>query len=249
MIEIRPEQFDTLERKAHRDFEDELVAHLKAFAPRHAAGVGDAGLRALVESGLRKARARGFTLRGSLRFYVECQVMFGHEFEADPLIPWAAREWGRRGNDELQRADAIHDVAMNYRQDVIGEDEAIEKAAIGRLVARPVREWLGGDPSHGATRAILAELHPEKFERAPVEAVNDLLRRGDRSAELNALPIAPGGRVMAALMFALGRGAPTDPQFPWIAANLNETRDQPPGARVEKLAVRAVAYLADALKD
>lgn len=249
MIAIRPEQFETLERKAHRDFEDELVAHLKDAYPRHAAGVGEAGLRALIQSGLNRARGHGFRLRGSLRFFVECQVLFGHEFDADPMVPWAAREWGRTGwGDEMERADAIHEIAMEYRRAVAGENDALEMAAIRRLAARPVKEWLGGDPGESATRQLLAEIHPEKIDRAPPAAVTGLLDRGNRSAALNGLPAVPGGRAVAALMFAFGRGVLTDPQFPWIAANLNETREQPPGARVEKLAVRAVAYLSDALK-
>ena len=250
MIAIRPEQFETLERKAHRDFEDELVAHLRGYSPRHASGVGEAGLRELIQSGLKRARGHGFRLRGSLRFFVECQVMFGHEFDADPLIPWAAREWGRKGwRAELERADAIHEIAMEYRRAVAGEKDEIEAAAIRRLVGRPVKELLEGDPGEMATRQMLADVHPEKFERAPAEAVLGLLDRGNRAAALHGLPAAPGGRAMAALMFAFGRGAATDPQFPWIAANLHETREQAPGARAEKLAVRAVAYLSDALKE
>ncbi len=242
------EQYQAFEEKARQDFEDELVAHLKEFSPRHAAGVGDAGLRALIQSGLRNARHYGFRLRGSLRFYVECQVMFGHEFHADPLMPWAGREWGiRPGTDELERADKIHEVAMAYRKAVVGEKEEIEAAAIARLVKRPVGEWLGGDTGDAATLRFAAEVYPEKAAQAPPGALAAVVTRGHQVAAVNQLTGSTGGRVVTALMIAFGHGVLSDPQFPWVAANLRDTTGQPPPKRAEHLAVRALAYLSDGL--
>jgi hypothetical protein len=248
MIQIRPEQFEAFERKARQDFEDELVAHLKEFSPKHAAGVGDDGLRTLIRSGVRNANKYGFRLRGSLRFYVECQVLFGHEFHADPLVPWAGREFGRRDwFDELARADAIHEVAMAYRKAVVGEHEEIEAAAIERLVARPVEDWLGGDPSEAATRRLLADVYPEKV--APPAAAAAVVARAGPAAVAAQLPAAAGGRVVAALMVAFGAGVLTDPQFPWVAKHLRDTAGQPPPQRAERLATRFLAYLSDGLAD
>jgi hypothetical protein len=248
MIKIRREQFETFERQAHQDFEDELVAHLKQFSPSHAAGVGDDGLRTLIRSGLKSARGYGFQLRGSLRFYVECQVMFGHEFHDDPLTPWAQREFGYRDwADELARADAIHEVATAYRKAVVGENEEIEAAAIERLLARPANEWLDGASGDETTARFIADVYPEKVALASPTAVPALIDRGKRAAEANALPTAAGGRLVTALMIAFGHGVLTDPQFPWIAGNLNDTAGRPQERRVEALAVRALAYLSDGL--
>lgn len=250
MMQIRPEQFEAFERKAHQDFEDELVAHLKAFSPRHAAGVGDAGLRKLIRSGLRNARRYGFRLRGSLRFYVECQVMFGHEFHADPLIPWAEREFGRGpGTDELARADALHDIAAAYRKAVVGEKEEIEAAAVERLVSRPVTDWLGGDPSDAATEQLIGTVYPEKVAAVPSPVVATVVARARQAAAAHQLSAAAGGRVLAALMVAFGSGVLTDPQFPWVAKNLQDTAGQPPPKRAEGLATRTLAYLSDGLAD
>ncbi|QEL15770.1 hypothetical protein [Limnoglobus roseus] len=248
MITIRPEQYETFEKKAHQDFEDELVAHLKQFSPKHAAGVGDEGLRKLIRTGLRNARHYGFKCRGSLRFYVECQVMFGHEFHADPLLPWAGREFGKKGwGDELARADAIHAVAMEYRKAVVGEKDAIELAAIRRLVKKPPVEWVGGDPSDATTRQILGDLYPEKIAQAPPDAVSAVVARGKQAAATNQLPAVGGGRVMAGLMVAFGHGVLADPQFPWIMANLAQTRGQSPEDRLKSLGLRTLAYLSDGL--
>ena len=250
MIQIRPEQYATFEKSAHAHHKEELVAHLKEFAPKHAAGVGDEGLRKLIRSGIRSAGDYGFQLRGSLRFYVECQVMFGHEFPTDPLIPWAAREFGQRGwINELDRADAIHEVAMEYRKAVVGEKEEIEAAAIRRLLKKPAEEWLRGDLSEAATLQFVNEVYPEKMALALRNAGSQLLSQGKRAATTNQLPVPTGSRVMTALMVAFGHGVLTDPQFPWIAAHLEDTRNRPPEKRVESLAVRILAYLSDGLKN
>ena len=246
MITIRSEQFEAFQRMAQQSFEDELVAHLHEFSPKHAAGVGEEGLRRLILSGLQNARLHGFRLRGPLRFFVECQVMFGHEFPTDPLIPWGGREFGKQhGADELARADAIHKIAMAWRNQVVGVDEEIEAAAIKRLLARPAKDWLAGDPSEKATAQLIAQVYPEKVARIPYSAVTQLINRGKQAAAATGLPLMPGTRVLTALMVAFGHGVLTDPQFPWVARYLDQTASQPPKKRVEGLAIRAMAYLSD----
>jgi hypothetical protein len=247
MLRIRPAQFDTFERAARAQFEDETVEHLRGFAPAHARGVGEDGLRTLIRLGLERAGRYGFTLRGPVRFYIELMVMFGSDFDTDPLLPWPAPGLRPGAGGELARADRLHDQAMAYRDRVIGPDFAAEAAAIRRLLKDPVATWLAGDHSDTAVEARMRATYPEKCDAAAPGAVRAVIANGRRAAAASGLPAAAGGALFAALMLAFGHGCPADPQFPWIADNLRDTAGQPGGPRVEKLATRAVAYLAGGL--
>jgi hypothetical protein len=251
MIKIRKDQFETFEKKAQLDFEDELVGHLKTFSPKHAQGVGDEGLKKLVQTGLSQARAYGWKLRGSLRFFVECQMMFGYRFDSDPIFPWASKYFGSTQDlsNELKWADQIHETVMKYRSEVVGFKEKIEAVAIRKLIGTPVNEWLSGDLSESATEKMLAETYPEKIQRAPKGATAILIRKSHDLAIANQLPSGSGTRAISALMLAFGHGVLTDPQFPWIAENLKSSEAMPGEKRVEKLGIRAFAYLSDGLTE
>src|SRR3954454_24480566 len=89
MWTIRSEQFDVFEQAALSHFEDDMVRHLREFAPAHAKGVGDAGLRRVIRVGIERAKSYGYSLRGPVRFYIELMIQFGSDFDTDPLLPWA----------------------------------------------------------------------------------------------------------------------------------------------------------------
>lgn len=249
MLQIRAQQFESFESVAHSQFEELMLAHLKEFAPTHAEGVGEEGLRRLIRLGLQRASTYGFTVRGAVRFYIEMMVMFGSDFDTDPLLHWANRGLRRPGPSQLARADALHVATMQYRERVIGPKFEVEAAAIKRLVQVPVKDWLAGDHSDAGIETRMRAVYPEKCNEAEPSAVRTVIARGRKSAERERLPTHTGGTVFSALMLAFGHGCVTDPQFPWIAKNLKETQDQPGDQRVEKLATRAIAYLSAGLAE
>lgn len=250
MLKITPDQFDTFEKKAEQDFEDELLKHLKTvFAPRHVQGLGDERVRGLIQAGLTKARSYGFTLRGSLRFYVECMIMFGHEFDTDPMLPWVAGGFsqGVRG-DELAQVDQIHASAMQYRQAVFGSNDQHEAAAIRRLLKKPVDVWLQSDLSEAGILRQLQAVYPERAAQAPPDGLTTILEQSKRLVSKLAVQAPCSQGVLATLMFCFGHGVIADPQFFWIAENLDATKAQMPIKRMESLANRLLAYLAEGLK-
>ena len=107
--------------------------------------------------------------------------------------------------------------------------------------------WLAGDHADASVESRMRATYPEKCDAAGAAAVRAVIAKGRRAAGEHQLPAGSGGTVFAALMLAFGHGCPADPQFPWIAGNLRETAGQPGGQRVEKLATRAAAYLAEGL--
>ncbi|HEX8199366.1 MAG TPA: hypothetical protein VF590_02685 [Isosphaeraceae bacterium] len=249
MFAIRREQLEVFERTALRQFEDEMVVHLHRMAPKHTDGIGESGLRQVVKDGVERAKTYGFTDRGPVRFFIEMMVMFGSGFDHDPLLAWAGRLLTTAGGGQMARADWLHAEAMAYRDAVIGPDYEVEAAAIRRLVERPVETWLSGDLSDPGLEAAIRAVYPEKCDRAEPGAVAAVIGLGRAAARDRGLPPASGGAVCAALMTALGHACLADPQFPWIAASLEGSRGQSPEKRVERLAIRTLAYLSDGLAE
>jgi hypothetical protein len=237
---------DAFEQAALRRFEDELVEQLGKFAPKHVTAMGESNLRKVIQTGIERARKHGYTLRGPVRFFIELMILFGSDFDTDPVLPWASQylRAPARG-DELSRADQLHGVVVDYMNAVFGPNYEREAAAIRRLLDRPVSAWLGGEVSD--SWAAMRQVYPEKCERADAVAAAAVLQAARRAAGEHLLPAGSGGLVCAALMVAFGHGCLTDPQFPWIAANLRVTSGQAPEKRVEKLAIRALAYLSEGL--
>ena len=244
MLKIRRIQLEVFDRAVLKQFENDMIAHLQEFSPAHARGVGEDGLLKVIRCGVERARWYGFTLRGSVRFYIELMVQYGSDFDTDPVLPWASFELRNQTNEpELERADRVHAAAMEYRDAVIGTDYEVEIAAIRRLLRTPIDRWLADDLSDRALEARLRHLHPAKCERAGSRGLMAIIAAGRETARALRLPMNTGGVVMTALMFAFGHGVWTDPQYGWIPAVLAETAEQSPWIQVETLAVRVLTYL------
>lgn len=243
---IRTEQIQVFEGHARQQFQEGMVAHLKEFAPEHAQGVGDSGLRLLIARGHEKAAAYHLTLQGPVRFFLELMVLYGSDFDTDPLLPWAGGYLRTDQHiDELHRADHLHELAQAYHTEAVGPDYEFEIAALKRLLAVSPELWLS--EAHRDNAAIIREIYPEKSDRAGPDGVAAVITQAGQGASAHQLTAGAGRRLLAGLMFAFGHGCLTDPQYRWLAENLVETARIPVDQRVNRLATRAAAYCAHAL--
>jgi hypothetical protein len=249
VIQIRPAQLETFERNALRQFEDEMVVHLKKFHPSHASAAGEEGLRRMIRTGIERAKAYGFTLRGPVQFYLEQMMIYGHDYDTDPLLPWAGRALGSGGPNELDRADRMHELALDYHARAVGPNGEKEQAAIRRLLKDPVPTWLSGNLSEAGVEARLREVYPEKCAAAEPNALRTVIGVSRCKALDRGLPASTGGLVFAALSVALGHGYLMDPMYPWVAEILKETEGQLSEQRVGKLAIRAMGFLSAVLAE
>jgi hypothetical protein len=249
MLVIRKEQMEVFEQAALRTFEDQMVEHLKEFAPKHCEVLGESGVRQVVRLGMERARRYGFTNRGPVRFYLESMFLFGSDFDTDPQLPWAGEIlkdptiW-----DQTVRADRLYDRVMDYLNQVAGPDceyakEALRKASRQRFEGVPVSD----ENFENKVIARLNEVYPQKCAYIGEAALRTLVRRGNFLAERYSVSIDAGVVLFIGLMFALGHGFARDPLFPWIERTLNDTRIDNPNKRVERLHSRAMTYLSRAL--
>jgi hypothetical protein len=245
MLKIRKEQVEVFEQAAVRNFEEQMVQHLKEFAPRHSEIIGESGVRQVIRLGLERAAKYGLTNRGPVRFYIELMFMFGSDFDTDPQLPWAGAPLGAaEPADQMSRADQLYNRAMDYFDKVVGPKYEYEVAALRRvsqlrLETLPVLS--PGFPDQAVER--LKVLYPQKCEYIGEPRLRLLIQRGIRLAQSYAVSGGAGDALLIGLMFSFGHGCATDPQFPWIKATLDDATVSDHNERVKRLYSKLTNYL------
>jgi len=220
MLTISNKQLTTFRARNGGSFEQQLIAHLREFAPHQAKALGDEGLRKVIRYGMERAESHGFTMRGPSRFYLETMFMFGSEFDSDPQYPWAFAALSAHGSgDEVERADALHAQVMSYVAAARGPgmlQRAFERARI--TLARPLPQYEGR--FQHLLMAWARAVYPEKFRFAGEAAVCGLAEQSLRRSRFLDFNEEPAAFLLFVLAYLLGHGCASDPQFPWVAASL-----------------------------
>ena len=180
MLTIRKEQIEAFDKASLKAFEDEMVGHLRGFASRLAETCGEPALRVLIRLGVARAKAQGLTLRGPVRLFIELMVMFGSEFDKDPLLPWASAALDNPAvKDQMARAETLHRASLAYIETAVGPKDSYVIAALRRLDEEDIK---GYDISsrNFEERALrkLRAIYPQKCVVAGDPALLWLVRRG-----------------------------------------------------------------------
>lgn len=251
MLVIRREQIEVMEAVAERDFETELVEHIKLFAPRHSEVVGDEGIRETVRLGLERANRYGFTNRGPVRFFVELMAMFGCDFDTDPLLPWAAGVLKNESiKDQMERADILHEAMREYTDQVSGTDKKNMFDALRRLSKFRLEDYQSqGGNFDGAVKTAIKTIYPQKGKYLGDEALDGLIRRGKDSARSYLITSAHGAALLIFLMFELGHGVTNDLLYPWISKTLEDESVADANERAKRLQAKVKTYLDQTLRN
>jgi hypothetical protein len=255
MWTIRQEQVDVFKQAALRQFEDQMVDHLKEFAPRHWKVMGEPDGRKVIRLGIEAAREYGFTNQGPVRFYIELMFMFGSYFDTDPQYPWAGavlREGVRM--DQMERADRLYDATNEYIARVSGPDHKYLLEAMRRLRQARMEDVIKPGPSdestleeHGLRQ--LQQIYPQKCAYLGEHALRALIQHGFGLATQRNFVSDRGMILMAALTFVVGHGFPRDPQYGWIQRRLDQERWPDPRDRADELYSKAMIYLQHILRE
>jgi len=245
MLEIRDEQMAVFEQAALKNFEGEMVEHLKKFSPQHCEVMGEPRVRSVIQLGMARAKTYGFTNRGPVRFYLEMMFMFGTDFDTDPLLPWVGKILKKAARpDQMERADQLYGHLMEYAEKVAGPDnayikEALRRASLQRFEDLPL-------PAGNFEKEMIARLtanYPQKCEYVGEAALRELIPLGIALARKYSVSTAAGKVFLIGLMFAQGHGFATDPQLPWIQATLNNPAITDANKRIERLYSKTMTYL------
>jgi hypothetical protein len=248
MLRVRDEQMKVFEKVALRNFEDEMVQHLKQFTPRHSEIIAEQGVRRVVEIGIERAKGYGLTNRGPMRFYIELMFMLGNDFDTDPQYPWAGEILNHPENaDQMERADSLYNKMMEYIQRVAGFENRYEKEALRRVIQMRFEDFaISAENFKPEILMHLNRICPQKCKYIGELAINALLKRGRELAEIHVISSAAVPALFVGLMFIFGHNCFTDPH-PWIAGTLSNASVADTNKRIERPFSKTMTYLSSAL--
>lgn len=240
-----------MEAAAAVSFESELAGHIKDLSPRHARVAGDEAIGQTVRAGIERAKEYGLTKRGPVRFFVETMVMFGSEFDTDPLLPWASGVLTNPSiKDEMERADILHEAMLEYVEQVAGKDKEHLFDSMRRFTKARLDDYhTPGTTFDSAVLALLKVNYPQRCQYLGDEALEQLIDRGKDEARTRLVTSAKGAALLIVLMFQLGHAAARDPLFPWVRQTLEDESVADPNERIKNLRVKAAKYLEQTLKN
>jgi hypothetical protein len=90
-LTIRREQMTALADLTRAAFAEQMVVHLHRFFPEACAALGEARVREAIAFGVQRAGRYDCRSERSLCKYLNLMFAFGHDFDVDPQLPWAAQ--------------------------------------------------------------------------------------------------------------------------------------------------------------
>jgi hypothetical protein len=227
VIVIRKSQVTAFEVAISQVFEDEMVAHARAYSPKLYHVIGEAQMRMAVQKGLADANRYGFTRRGPIQLFLELMLLFGSGVGNDPQYPWAAEHLnsGSAAN-QMRRSELLYLDVRRYLRQVHGPNNSLVRRALQRLADSNPADVVF--PSNALEEEILRFLHwvhPEKYaytsERAFISLIHEAI---DKTVQYTGQRDGHDIGLMAALMFCFGHACDTDPLYPWIGRTLTRSR-------------------------
>jgi len=218
MLIIKPEQISSFFQAAHSGFLAETLAQMKNRTPKSCLNISDSVLHSAILQGLEKAESYGFTLAGTIRFYIETSFILGAGFDSDPQFPWAGEILQDPSiTDEVWLADALHDELEKYMREVLGENRENLKLAL-LATSRVARQKINWQKELNEQRLTeLAEwLYPQKIKALNQDAHHEIYRRSQETAGERGIRNHYGIVLCYFLNLFCGHKCAVDPLFPWL---------------------------------
>ncbi len=242
---IRNEQITTFKHAALENFDQGEAERRKESFPKHCESMGDDALLKMIRLGRERASGYGLKSVRSVRVYLDLMFMLGSHFDNDPQLPWAARVLGaKEPRNEEKRLEVLKTKAGEYLNCTCGPGNSKLRSALVKL-RQEKTEGLArsGQPFEAYMPRRLWALYPEKAAAAGEEVLREICHRAAALARTTGLACESGVIVLAAMMFLLGAGFATDPQFGWAASILESKVPPAPAEKAVKLHQAAMTYL------
>jgi hypothetical protein len=242
MLKINQLQMRALEKNAQRTLEDEMVSHIKRFAPQRCEALDDEHLRLAARSGIHRAVAYGFTKKGPIRLFMETMLLFGSHFDTDPQYPAISSHLGARG-DQMVRAECIYNEIVAYQSTVQGEGGGNLRGALAALIALTRSCGARAESSDASMQQALSSSFPQKAAYVGEEGLQDLIRRGREEARGYGLVGERAQTSLLTVMFAFGHGVSRDWSYPAIEQALTGMSVRDTSTFAERFEAAALSLL------
>ena len=247
MLVIRKEQQEALKEYMLGQYEDRTYEHFQKFFQKYCEILTEEVMRSLIRHGVKKAEEHNIVGERNVCLYTTLMLVLGSSFDEDPQYPWAVRMLKDDSlTDESERTDQLFDTATDFLDRSAGEDYERHGAALARVRALSLEKALADRADlrfDERLYQLMQQVYPAKVEAVGRAALGRLLMSGRKAAAGHGFRTDYGQTVYIGLMFLLGGGFDTDPQYPWIGEILNDP-DLPDGdARAGRLYEAAMKYL------
>lgn len=206
---------------ALRTFEGDMVFHIARYFPARSIMMGEPAALATVRLAIARARGHGLVMKRDVCLYLNCMVVLGSHFDEDPKFSWATDLLGHTdGVSPSERMTRVNGrmvrLAKTWRACMMsGLQDAL-------LTLEATKERTAERPELSVNEVVqqLERIFPEGTGNFTRKELHDLAGKGLSRTGANG-PVSSDERFLhISLMFLLGSGFDTDPQFPWIAEAL-----------------------------
>jgi|CZLA01.1.fsa_nt_gi hypothetical protein len=249
MLTMRQEQVEAFRQHHLQKFEDEMVEHLKKFAPQRCKVAGEEAVRQVIRIGIENAKKYGFINRGAVRLYIELMFAFGSYFDTDPQYTWASAVLDNPEQlEQMVRADRLWNQARKYLAKVSGPKHEHMHAALQRLKQSRAEDFIRpGEPLDESILLTLPSIFPQRCDYLGGTALRALVRKGLDLAHSYQFETDTGKVLVVALALAVGHRFADDPLWGWARRRMDTSRFPDPEVREKKLYSAAKVYLEIAL--
>jgi hypothetical protein len=228
---IRSEQMRALEEASWRGFEDRMIERVRTYFPKPAEQLGEAQLRVLIRYAAKRAERHKLTHERSIALYLDMMFVLGSNFDEDSQIPWAAAILADHTlPTQADRIDRLHKegweyglkIEVDFQSPAENRSRLIE--AIGEARRKGIEDMSPQESKSTSNEIILRlqTLFPAKCGIIGNDCVRGLVKNAFETASQYGIVNARGAWLFSALMFLLGTGFDSDPQFPWASQVLSE---------------------------
>ncbi len=228
---IREEQMRAFEESLFRGFEDRMIERVRSYFPKSAEQIGEAQLRVLTGYAVKRAKRHGMTHERSVGLYLDLMLVLGSNFDEDSQFPWVGAILSDTSSpSQADRIDRLHREGWQYGQTIefdlqrpAGHGSRVMEAIAD--IARKSAETASSEQLQAAGNEVAARLQtlfPVKCGVIGGERLRGLVNQAIEKSSQDGMASARGVWLFSVLMFLLGAGFDSDPQFPWAQKALAE---------------------------
>ena len=147
--------------------------------------------------------------------------------------------------EPVGQVEKLYDQAIEYLDRIEGPEDEYLVNALDEFSDISFEEFplTRSEDTKNTTVSFLQRIWPEKCQVVGHAALPNLIRYGEESAQRYRITSQRGVALYIVLMFMLGSGFDTDPQFPWAATVLKDESIINEAARIDQLYKKAIAFL------
>jgi hypothetical protein len=241
---IRREQFEALSAACGAQFERELNAHARGFAPQLCHAAGEQGVNELVRLSIFGAHKYGWSDRELTQFYLELALTFGAGFAGDPQYPWLCELLRDPLCSAPTRAQLIHAEVTRYLNAVVGAQGEFSMRAYTNFNTAFSSAGQFALPSRPTDLARRAEvIYPEKLKYLGVDGFASVQALAERAIESFDVDPQHGSALLITAMLLFGTGVLDDPMYPWFNSVLRDRRITNLSARLARAERKLLRYV------